>query len=946
MKFWGWILRIVIAVLGIGLFLLQSQFAKKSILEFIVNQPLKQSTFHIEVDGVRGLFPFQFTVGSLDLKEGENHLVTLSDISVVWLMPALVSQQIKVNVAKGNELRGDATYVIGKHALFANIQGKGLSLLDKGAITLVVVDFPTLDLLKGQVSATLHDGQEPVTLTLELEELDEDRLKIRDIILTGKEIKGKGHVMVYPRQNLWEGEAEVSIANLAPYDRWFQKELVGSATLKCHKTLKRQAELDLHLKQFHYGDFGAKSLRAEASIDGREHLKLNLQGQEAILNNIPMTKLSASGNLDKSKATFDFVSIGHQNISFQTQGVIDLPTPETPQTQITLIRAELGHPMHQFSLKQPATFVWGEGDIQAQRIWLTTGGGMITIQDLIVGNQLSGDIAIDRLPLTLLRVIDPDWVASGYLSGKGKLKGTMEKPDVELFLEGKSLQWGVPTKSRHAVPNRILGIDISSTFTLSQGFLAWQVKLVSGRLLTLISQGKFSVDQWYPTAESSLEATLKGRGDMGIISLFMPSEDLIQGQASFDLTAKGIVKSPMINGQVSVANGLYENAAFGTLIKNIKIQGKASGDVLTMSSISGQDSAKGRVHGQGSVKFTSLLNPEVDLQLKLDQLIVVQNDEITGKARGILRLQGSLWGDDSAKAKITGDVVLQPLEVRLDEYPEKIVTIKLFEKKKNGSYQISVEHHKQAQLQKNSSLFPLDIKLNSPGQVYLRGYGFDAQWKAEMRAIGTITEPQLIGELTLVRGKFDLLGKPLKLSEGRITYSQEPRNDPLLSILGTRDVGEITATMRIEGRASDPKITFSSSPTLPQEEILARLLFGRGIESMSVTQSLLLANALSAFKGKNNLNLTDKIRSAFGLDVLEFKERKAPEEDDFKSGSQQVSVGKQITDKVYLSLDQSVSGDGGTTATVQLDVTSSLKVEADVGGDKNTGVGFAWVKKY
>jgi autotransporter translocation and assembly factor TamB len=57
-------------------------------------------------------------------------------------------------------------------------------------------------------------------------------------------------------------------------------------------------------------------------------------------------------------------------------------------------------------------------------------------------------------------------------------------------------------------------------------------------------------------------------------------------------------------------------------------------------------------------------------------------------------------------------------------------------------------------------------------------------------------------------------------------------------------------------------------------------------------------------------------------------------------------VGKQITDSVYLSLDQSVSGDGGTSATVQYDVTSNLKIEADVGGDKNTGVGFAWVKKY
>ena len=41
-----------------------------------------------------------------------------------------------------------------------------------------------------------------------------------------------------------------------------------------------------------------------------------------------------------------------------------------------------------------------------------------------------------------------------------------------------------------------------------------------------------------------------------------------------------------------------------------------------------------------------------------------------------------------------------------------------------------------------------------------------------------------------------------------------------------------------------------------------------------------------------------------------------------------------------------MSGEGGTVAKVQFDVTPTLKIEADVGGDKNSGLGFAWVKKY
>jgi len=947
MKFLGWILRIAIIAIGIGLFLLQSQYAKKSILEFIVNQPLKGSALRIEADGIQGLFPFQFSVTSLEMKEGKDRRAHLSNVSVIWSVPSLINREICFDLIKEDNLAGNLTYVISQHALFANLKGKGLPLGKKGAALLSIdIDLPSLDLLKGHITASLHDGLEPALLTLELEETRDANLKVKDILLAGKGIKGKGHGVLSLKQGTWEGEADLSIDDLAPYDVWLHKGLAGSATLKCRKSPKNHADLDLQLGKFHYGGFSAKSLKTLISIKENTHFNVSMRAQDSVVNGIPLATLSATGSLDEGRGTFDFKGAGNHNISFQTQGTFDLPTLETPQTKLTLNRAELTHPMHQFTLNQPAALVWSEGDIQASKIRIATRGGMITVQDLIVGNHLSGDVLVDRLPLTLLRIVDPGWIASGHLSGKGKLRGTRENPDAELSLEGKSLQWGEPVKAHKRSSNRFIGIDLSSAFTLSNGLLSWQLKCVSGRLLTLTTQGKLSTDQWAPTVESSLEASLKGQGDMGIISLFMPYGDLIKGQASLDLSAKGTVKAPLIQGHISLTKGLYENAAFGTYIKNINLQGKASGNVLTLSHITGQDNSKGHVSGHGVVRFTSLLNPDVDIQLTLDQMIVVQNDELSGKASGALRLHGSLSGDEQTKARITGDVVIRPLEIRLDEHSEKIVTIHLLEKKKDGSYQTPGDYLDQELLQKGPSFLPLDIHLKAPGQVYVRGFGLNAQWKGDVRALGTITDPHLVGEVTLVRGNFDLLGKPLKLTEGRVTYTEEPKNDPLLAIVGSREIGEITAMMRIEGHASNPKITFLSSPSLPQEEILARLLFGKGLESMSVTQSLLLANALSSFKGKNNLNFTDKIRSAFGLDVLEFKERKAMDGDDFKPDSQLVSVGKQISDKVYLSLDQSVSGDGGTSATVQYEVTPSLKIEADVGGDKNTGLGFAWVKKY
>lgn len=947
MKFWGWLFRIFVIALGMGLFVLQSQYAKKTILEFFLNQPFKNSSLRVEVEGVRGLFPFQFEVASLDLKDKDARIAGLNGITAFWSIPSLFAQQVKVGVAMKNQLGGEVIYRINKHALFVSLQGDGLVLWDHAALKSIVVDLPELTLVRGNVIAKLQDDHEPVTLSMQLEELDDDRLSVKNITLAGKGIQGKGQAIVYSKQDNWEGEFESSISDLALYQSWFLTGIGGSASVNCKKQMDGQLSINATLDRFHYGTFNTKSLHIQHIMKNKNSQDLTLQGQDAVINNIPLTNLVAKAQFEDNGCKFNVVAKGPRSISFDTQGTASFSSDETHPWEISFDRAQLIHPMHQLLLKKPTTISWSKDYVRVQQIWLAAGVGTLTVQDFAISNQvLSGNVLINQLPLTFLRIINPEWIASGHLTGKGSIKGTTTNPEAELSLQGKSLHWGSSEKSHRKSLTRTLPIDLSTEFKLANGLVLWQVKFLSGQVFQLASQGKVTVDGWSPTEDSSIDGVLKGQGDMGIISRFMQTGDLIQGRVTLDLITKGTIKNPQINGRISVANGVYENAAFGTLIRNIKIQGQAINDTITFSSITGQDNAKGHVTGYGTVKLTSLLTPEVNLQLKLDKLIVVQNDEISGKTSGFLNLQGSVFGGSEKAAKITGDLILQPLEIHLEDHAEKVVTIQLLEKKKNGTFETAKEHHQQAEVQKGSIAIPLDIKLSSPGEIYIRGYGLNSQWKGEMRTLGPLSDPYLVGLIALVRGKFDLLGKPLKLTEGLIRYTEAPKNDPFLTIVGTREISDITAIMRIEGRASDPKIIFSSTPALPQEEVLARLLFGRGVESMSVTQSLLLANALSTFRGKNNLNFTDKIRTAFGLDVLEFKERKTSDGDEYKSPTQMVSVGKQITDNVYLSLDQSVSGDSGTTATLQYDVTPSLKIEADVGGDVNAGVGFAWVKKY
>ena len=58
-----------------------------------------------------------------------------------------------------------------------------------------------------------------------------------------------------------------------------------------------------------------------------------------------------------------------------------------------------------------------------------------------------------------------------------------------------------------------------------------------------------------------------------------------------------------------------------------------------------------------------------------------------------------------------------------------------------------------------------------------------------------------------------------------------------------------------------------------------------------------------------------------------------------------LNVGKQLSEKVYFSVDQGTSS-GSSKASIEIKIAPQVNIEADVGGDKSSGVGLNWVKRY
>jgi translocation and assembly module TamB len=218
--------------------------------------------------------------------------------------------------------------------------------------------------------------------------------------------------------------------------------------------------------------------------------------------------------------------------------------------------------------------------------------------------------------------------------------------------------------------------------------------------------------------------------------------------------------------------------------------------------------------------------------------------------------------------------------------------------------------------------------------VFIRGRGLDAEVGGKLHLGGPLDQVQPVGAFNLIRGRLEILGQNLRFTSGSVTLTGNL--DPQISLVATVPSDDITATVTVSGYASDPDITFSSSPVLPQDEVLSRLLFKRGVETLSPLQLAQLAGAAASLAGGGGSSLLDDLRKSTGLDDLDITTD--------QTGQTAVTAGRYVTDNVYLGVQAGASGD--SKVTVNLDLAPGLKANATTGTDGDSGVGVLYEQDY
>jgi translocation and assembly module TamB len=368
----------------------------------------------------------------------------------------------------------------------------------------------------------------------------------------------------------------------------------------------------------------------------------------------------------------------------------------------------------------------------------------------------------------------------------------------------------------------------------------------------------------------------------------------------------GTLADPKITGRADLTAGRFEDYPTGLKLRDAVIGAALNTDTIAVDRFSASDNQKGTVTGQGQVSLAR--GGASDLQIKLNNFRLVDNDTATANTTGSVTI---VRGADG-KAKIAGalEVVSGEINAAAKTSPD-IPTIDVVER--NRPFNLDEQLQPPPAGQQGVAL---DITLTAARGLLIKGRGLNLDMSLDAKVAGTSGKPILSGVARVVRGDYDFGGQRFAFdNRGTVQLSDDPKLIRL-DLTATREAPGLTAVINIQGTAAKPQITLSSTPVLPNDEVLSQVLFGASASQLSPLQAAQLASALTALASGGGFDVIGGLRSFARLDRLAL----------VGGGATGVSVagGKYIGDRVYVQ----VAGGGreGPSAEVEYRITHNLSL--------------------
>jgi translocation and assembly module TamB len=574
------------------------------------------------------------------------------------------------------------------------------------------------------------------------------------------------------------------------------------------------------------------------------------------------------------------------------------------------------------ALAAPATVTVRDGTARLDGLAVNAAGGSATISGT-AGSALDLRARVNAFPASAANAFAPGLGAEGTVSGTVDISGPASGPQVTY-----NLNWS----GGRTAQTRAAGLgtmNIASTGTYSGDALRFDATVGDGSGLTMKGGGSVNVPA------RSLDVTFNGRVPFSLLASRLAAQGIaLNGGADVSLKVGGGFGAPQITGTVRTSGARLIHASTGVAVDDLAAAIDIGGGRATISSLQGRLSTGGSITGSGSVGIDPAQGFPADLNLRIDDGRYTDGRVVTANFDGALALQGQF----TSNPLLSGEINLGRSVITIPEsLPTSLSQLNVQHRNASGAVERQQAALAPATGNGAGAGLRLDLNIRAPQEIIVQGRGLDAELGGTLWLTGQSSAVSALGQFEMRRGRLNILGRRLDFTRGTLSFSGSLI--PYLNFAADTRAEDATVTVLVTGPANNPSFSFESTPILPEDEILARLLFGKAMSNLSAVQIAQLASAAVNLAGiGGSTTLLQRLRERIGVDDLDVRT-------DDETGDTAVSVGKYLNDRTYLSIEKGAQPGSGK-ATIDLNVGGGIKLRGEASDSGETGGGIFYEKEY
>lgn len=527
-------------------------------------------------------------------------------------------------------------------------------------------------------------------------------------------------------------------------------------------------------------------------------------------------------------------------------------------------------------------------------------------REMLAGDTrpLAAEITSEVLPLSLLHPWLPAIEFDPDSTGKAELRisGTYADPEINASLALREV--------RRAGDSRVPQADLDLKLTARDGNVKADGLLTTRGYPAVALTGTmpFRPAQWAENPDILYEEPVDARAelprlDLAQLAALVPGVKKLGGNASGRIAVAGTLGRPGIDGRLDLSDVNFE--VTGDKIQPVAAAGLSIAFTPDRISLDGLRAtiAGGTLRGGGSLTLADGKPGVFDFRLSGDSLPLLRDDSMILRADANLRLAG-----EHPRPALTGSVaVVNSLFYRdIELLPIGVPFTTPSAAKPPG---IDPPQHAASAVPAPLRDWPLDLRVTTGNPFLIRGNLAKGEITADLRLRGTIGDPLPDGQLRIHNLTAELPFSSLAVKRGALRFTPETGFDPILDIRATSNPRPYSVSGYVYGRASDPQLVLTSSPPLPENEIMTLLATGTttsGLENpQNASSRALQLLAEETRRGRNFIGR--QLRPLLApLDRIDFT---LAEDDPYSSDAFSTAT-LELTDRWFLSAG--MSDDGNT----------------------------------